>query len=269
MAGRHNVRAPRWSRRNPAASSMRASAGGIATSKCHSSARAPDGPSASVHASHHGVTARASGSTTSSAHETAGGVERVCRSRSRECGASSLMLQANKRAVRACSRARLARSAASTRSPRRVAPWRPSVRHVQAASDSAQPLSSTPVIVADGDRSSAHAADAAPVPQPRSTRRSIESIAGGAGRAHDLARGQEMQRRVEGGEGRALAGRVERRTIGETGASLDVAGRERAHGLQEFGGGEVRAMTRLECGEPVVERRHVRSGRRPSRRACT
>ncbi len=66
---------------------MRASAGGSATANCHWSARVPDGPSASAHASHHGVTLRASGSMTSSAHEAAGGVERIRRSRSRESGA--------------------------------------------------------------------------------------------------------------------------------------------------------------------------------------
>ena len=56
----------------------------------------------------------------------------------------------------------------------------------------------------------------------------LRDVAGRLNRADDLARHEEVERPIEEGKGRALAGAFERTPFGELRPALDVAGRERA-----------------------------------------
>jgi len=63
-----------------------------------------------------------------------------------------------------------------------------------------------------------------------------------------------MERPVEKGERRALAGSGERRAPRKTVASFNVGGRERSERARDFRKRQVRKMTRLERRHPSLER---------------
>ena len=65
---------------------------------------------------------------------------------------------------------------------------------------------------------------------------------------------QEMQRTIEKRKRRALAGARERRAVGQSGAPLDISGRQRAQRARHLGERELREMPRVELVDPATER---------------
>jgi hypothetical protein len=112
---------------------------------------------------------------------------------------------------------------------------------VNRASSIAHALESTATTDAPPPASIAHAAPPAPVPPRR------------AERAHHLAHHEEMERSVEEGEGRALAGAVERGSLREPIAALDVQRGERDERASHLGERQLREMPGLDRREPRAE----------------
>ena len=80
----------------------------------------------------------------------------------------------------------------------------------------------------------AHAAPAAPVPQPRSISVGTRSSGSQGSCANDVRDQQMVKRSVEQRERRALAGAGQGRAIGQLLPALDVGGRQRAQRARHF-----------------------------------
>ena len=166
--------------------------------------------------SHHGTSDRAIGSMTRMrAPRAASACNRAHRRARARALVSSFRLQPQTMPVRgpALPRTGCAASSFEVRRPgrpRRARPRRPSARQFSRASSSAQALSRCHRWPATRGSASAHAAPATPVPQPDVDDRVTPARRADFSVTHDRARRQEMQRRVEAGECRPLAGRVER-----------------------------------------------------------
>ena len=101
---------------------------------------------------------------------------------------------------------------------------------------------------------SAHAAPAAPVPQPRSMT-SFDRVGAGRQRLQDLLRHEQVLRTVEKGEGRALALRRQGAALGELRPALDVARRQRAQRARHLAHREVGkvALARARSSQAVIK----------------
>ena len=106
-----------------------------------------------------------------------------------------------------------------------------------------------------GATADAHAAPAAPVPQPQSARWANGARAGEL--LHDRLNGQEVERAVIQPVGGALARALKGALRGERGAPLDIGRRKRAERPRDFRELQVGEVALLELVEPEAQPGHT------------
>ena len=214
----------------------------------HSSDRPPARETRSAASSHHGETRRAIGSTTRMRTPRTADSTSCVSTRRRTSADSSLRTYAATTASPASSGGRRAAS------PSRARPRTPSCSYVQFASATAHGWRSIP---RTGGRR-----PAGPTRRRRRRfhsrdRRSPAADHGGRRCAHHRMHREQMQWRIEQGEGCALTRAVERRP-NRRAAPLDVRGRKCPKRPGDFGKSKVGEMSPLQCREPALEELGIR-----------